>query len=345
MSRNFIHTQSIVACILGALSAPPSMANERANQLLGRFDANKDGQISRSEWMGPPAKFRQMDANRDDVITREELDAFFDADGEAASAAKAASAEARPEDAHADSGIVNRIDEAQIRNRHKAAFLNPKVGNDVLNAAGIDVSGLVAEFQPEDRCYSIDHVYGELWQGPVVTLHSGADIPAPMNEPILAIADGVLIHKSEGEEGTRKARGISVTLQHSPKDTGLPIWVYTTYTHFNKMPEAEVGKRFKMGEPIGPNGRSGLTGSRVAHLHLTVNIGPSASYAIARDTVVPNMATYIEPIALFRKKLPMDTAAMKQLSGSEQRVPISYLKKSGAPYPADTKLVWPFKCS
>jgi hypothetical protein len=57
------------------------------------------------------------------------------------------------------------------------------------------------------------------------------------------------------------------------------------------------------------------------------------------------MAVYIDPVALFRKKLPMDTAAMKMLAAEERQVPISYMKKSGAPFPADTKLVWPFRCN
>lgn len=336
--RNFSTSGGIVLWLLCAAA----LANERVDQVFSRMDSDRDGRISRAEWMGPPPRFNILDSDRDGFITREELSkalALPDS-GPAGSAVSSYPAQTPP-----SAGVDNRIEESSLRNRHKPAFIHVKVGNDVLNAAGMDVTGLVPVFQKEDRCYGIDHVFGELWQGPVVTLHSGADIPAPMSEPVLSIADGVLIHKTVSDDGARLMRGYSVTLQHAPQDTGLPVWTYSTYTHFQKLPDMAIGTRFRMGEPIGLNGRSGLTGSRAAHLHLTINIGPSAKYAIVKDTVIPEMAVYIDPVALFRKKLPMETAALKTLSADERQVPISYLGKSGAPFPADTKLVWPFRCS
>lgn len=229
--------------VVGLLCAPV-LANERVDQMFSRMDSDRDGRISRSEWAGPPLRFNLLDSDRDGFLTREELSKALDLPGPLATGATPPSPMPL---APVAAGIENRIDESNLRNRHKPAFIHVKVGNDVLNAAGMDVSGLVPVFSKVDRCYGIDHIFGELWQGPVVTLHSGADIPAPFNEPVLSIADGVLIHKTVSDNGARLMRGFSVTLQHSPDDTGLPVWTYSTYTHFHKLPEVEIGTRFRMG--------------------------------------------------------------------------------------------------
>ena len=57
--------------------------------------------------------------------------------------------------------------------------------------------------------------------------------------------------------GLAPAGGTQVVLQHAPADTGLPFWLYTLYSHFNQMPAWEIGQRVRMGEVLGPNGRSG----------------------------------------------------------------------------------------
>lgn len=41
-------------------------------QILSRFDANRDGKIARDEFRGPPALFTRLDANQDGFVTREE---------------------------------------------------------------------------------------------------------------------------------------------------------------------------------------------------------------------------------------------------------------------------------
>ena len=48
--------------------------------------------------------------------------------------------------------------------------------------------------------------------------------------------------------------------------------------------------------------------------------------------------------AIYRQKLPLDSAAMKALPDAEKGVAIPVMFKDGETFPADTKLVWPYSC-
>lgn len=52
----------------------PTERGGRAPSGLMRYDANKDGVVDRAEWKaGQEARFRRLDANGDDKLTKEEL--------------------------------------------------------------------------------------------------------------------------------------------------------------------------------------------------------------------------------------------------------------------------------
>jgi murein DD-endopeptidase MepM/ murein hydrolase activator NlpD len=55
--------------------------------------------------------------------------------------------------------------------------------------------------------------------------HGGIDITLPIGTPLIAIADGTVIQVAKGGMMV----GIKIMLQHSPEDTGLPVWTYTKY--------------------------------------------------------------------------------------------------------------------
>ena len=46
-------------------------------KVFRRMDNDKDGQISKNEWMGPPQAFRKIDANSDNYLTYDELERWF----------------------------------------------------------------------------------------------------------------------------------------------------------------------------------------------------------------------------------------------------------------------------
>lgn len=316
-------------------------ANPRVDALIKSYDANEDGRISADEWLGNKRRFQKIDVNGDGFVTAQELTDAFEKLDEGAG----------PNPGGNQRGAVasvtepHKVDVSQLKNTSRMAFLNPKTPKDQLNAAGMQESTLSPTFPGGVRCYAIDHVFGEKWKGPVDTLHSGSDIPAPYDEPIHAMADGLVVAKSASTDGLRKSRGTLIVLQHSPQDSGLPVWSYTLYAHFSKVPEWEVGQRVRMGEYLGPNGRSGVPGARrEPHLHLTAYISESPRYAVVNDTVVPEGGRFVDPVALFRGQMPMDTALMRVLPTEQKVTPIAHRYKGGEIVPPGAKLIWPFLC-
>ena len=336
----------IATCLLMVVTA--LYADPRAQAVIKRMDKDGDGRISQPEWTGNPRLFELLDSDKDGYLTLGELDQAFStlpAGETLASLLKGEHVGPMRNAAASTAGPQNEVQPFILKTPHKRAFASGGASKDELHAAGMNETGLIPVYPDDKRCFKIDHVFGEKWKGPLDTLHSGADRPAPMDEPIIAIADGVLINKSEGDGASRTSRGVTVVLQHSPADTGLPVWLYTSYSHFNKMPEAEIGTRFKMGQYLGPNGRSGVPGARrEPHLHLTMYIASSPNYAIINGVVVPEQGEFIDPVAVYRGRLPMDTATMQGLQGDSRKTVISYMTVNDTVVPSDARIIWPYKC-
>jgi hypothetical protein len=83
---------------------------------------------------------------------------------------------------------------------------------------------------------------------------------------------------------------------------------------------------------------------REPHLHLTVYFGKSSKFFLTHDFLVPDEGHYIDPIALFRGRMPIDTHAMRALSGEDKQVRIAYRLRTGETVPPDAKIIWPFDC-
>jgi hypothetical protein len=50
-------------------------------------------------------------------------------------------------------------------------------------------------------------------------------------------------------------------------------------------------------------------------------------------------------LALYRKKPPLDSKAMKALPDAEKQIRISVMLDTGEVIPADSKIVWPYFCT
>jgi murein DD-endopeptidase MepM/ murein hydrolase activator NlpD len=217
-------------------------------------------------------------------------------------------------------------------------------------ARGLFETGLRPRFADGAGCRDIDEHYAIDYsrKRPREQYHGGIDMPAPWGTPIIAAAAGSVVAKY-GEDNS--PRGIEIVLRHSPEETGLPVWTYTQYAHFSTMPALKLGQRVQMGQTLGPTGNSGTNPNsggqsekRRPAIHFAAFYSASDRYVERRGRIIPVDGYWMDPVALYRARMPFDSVAMKALPEAEKRVPIPYIGADGKPHPADTKLVWPYAC-
>ncbi len=154
--------------------------------------------------------------------------------------------------------------------------------------------------------------------------------------------------------GERNPRGIEVVMRHTPEESGLPLYIYTRYTHFDQMPEVKIGQRLKMGDVIGTIGNSGIQGcelsgrvcrrARRPGLHFDVLYSENEKYYDTGAILIPFEAHWMDPNALYRKRLPVDSQTLRSLPDQQKAIPISYMLESGELVPAETRMIWPYPC-
>lgn len=319
-------------------------AQPLVERMIKRMDADGDGRISKDEFHSRRHPFSDFDKDGDGYATRAEIEAALGTlsneggEGAATQQGREGKLAGRPGGA-----TLRDLDEVT-----RGAFLNQRVRAYEIER-GLIESELTPSYPADASCPRIDHIFGEPWRGPVnqrksnATRHHGADIPAPRDTPILAMADGVVIAKSAGQNGD--FRGIHVTVRHRPKDTGLPVWLYTIYAHFSEMPELQIGQQVQMGEPLGPTGKTGVPSPRREdHLHVEVLYSASGKYVATKHGIVPVYGHYADVVTLMRARMPLDTNAMRALPDAERRVAIPHRLTSGATVPANARIIWPYAC-
>jgi murein DD-endopeptidase MepM/ murein hydrolase activator NlpD len=217
---------------------------------------------------------------------------------------------------------------------------------------GIQSSGLVPIFPKEATCTTIASPYASSarYDGSPRPrsrfggLHGGIDLTLDEATPLLAIASGKVIASGVGGQ----AEGIYIWLQHAPKDTELPFWVYSKYQHLAELPKHATGDFLKAGDVVGLSGKTGTVGGHYgyhgyAHLHLTTFAGPSDRYEKEGSRIVAEAARMIDPIAIFARGLTK-IDDIEQLPDRQKKVMVSYVAKDGSIHPADSRTVWPVAC-
>lgn len=174
--------------------------------------------------------------------------------------------------------------------------------------------------------------------------HSGMDISCREGRPLLALADGTVMHKLAGG----RMVGNRVVFQHAPADTGLPVWLYSTYQHMVELPDLEVGQRVKMGQEIGHCGRTGTQGGHYGdagypHLHLGMTMGETADYLATGKSASPVNGRFVDPVAVFAGK-GLDNHVLAALPETAKAVSVPFKAADGRLVPEGTRLVWPFAC-
>jgi len=217
---------------------------------------------------------------------------------------------------------------------------------------GLFETGLRPRFPDHAKCRGIDEKWAisYTWKRGKEQYHGGIDMPAPFGTPIIAAADGEVVGVFDGVDGYR---GREVILRHSPQDSGLPVWTYTQYSHFEELPALKLGERVKQGQVLGPTGNSGRGRKSTAQstnrrpaIHFAAYFSPSEHFVISKDSVVvPVEGQWMDPNALFRGKLPLDSASLKALPEAEKEIPVAVMFPDGEVFPTGAKIVWPYVCA
>jgi murein DD-endopeptidase MepM/ murein hydrolase activator NlpD len=218
-------------------------------------------------------------------------------------------------------------------------------------ARGMIETGLRPVFPKGVKCRKIDEKWSisYLQKRGRVAWHGGIDIPAPFGTPMIAAADGEVVAMFEGGNSFR---GVEVVLRHSPKQTGLPYWTFSGYSHFDKMPALRVGAKVKRGQVLGPTGNSGRgkqanvqSGKRRPAIHFSVTYGKSRNFKISKNNVVvPKGGFWTDPNAFLAGMSVLDTSVLKAMKGKQKRVRVGVQLQDGTVRPAGAKMVWPYIC-
>jgi murein DD-endopeptidase MepM/ murein hydrolase activator NlpD len=246
----------------------------------------------------------------------------------------------------------DRITRAELDQASFCAITRkPPCGIKTAVARGLFITGLEPRFAPGVKCAPIDQPYAMnyTFKRNRENYHAAIDMPEPFGTPVHAAAAGTVVGIYRG----RGHLGIHVILRDTPEETGLPIYIYTLYAHFETMPKLSVGEHVSEGEVLGPTGNSGAKrahkkghGSRARRpaVHFGVYYSASPQYAVLKHIVIPPDAYWMDPVALYRGKPPFDSAALKALAASEKKVFIPYMLADGSIHPTGSKIIWPYAC-
>jgi len=171
------------------------------------------------------------------------------------------------------------------------------------------------------------------------------DISLDIGTPLLAAADGKVIHVSRGG----RLVGNVIWMQHAPEDTGFEVWTYTKYQHLDKTPELKVGDRFSAGDVVAISGLTGTTGGEAfgsvgyPHLHMNVYASPTNKFKIKGHRVKIMHRYYIDPVAFFNNKID-DGNNIRKYSNENKIINIGVKLIYGNKIPLSTRKLWPVYC-
>jgi len=346
---------SLVFCAVIILAAPSFAQN--ADKALQRFDKDGDDRVSKKEWKqsGKSMRgFKKLDANSDGYVTREEFATLFGGGPKQEKATKPvmSSSQSMPKGDYQPSTGNDVIDKEAIDKETLCAISrSKKCSLDPAIKRGLFVTGLEPKFPDHLNCRGIDEFYAKDYTAVRnrTQLHGGIDMPVPWYTPMRFMADGEVVGNYEGFDSYR---GREVIVRHSPEDTGIPLWIYSQYAHCDEQPKQQVGQRVKMGDIVCRTGNTGRGKNEVIQsskrrpaIHFAIWYSKSPRYFPGKGKIIMENGHWMDPNAIFRKQLPLDSYSMRDLPEAEKKIPISVMVEDGELIPAATKLIWPYTCT
>ena len=223
---------------------------------------------------------------------------------------------------------------------------NKEQAVEIQKKRGVIETGLTPVFIGGARCPEID---SEEWaidyshKRPWSALHKGVDIPEDEGTPVRAIADGVVVGKFMNT-GNRK--GIEIVLRHIPKQTGLPYWTYSQYTHLLELPPLKIGAHVRIGEEVGKTSNTGEMGRRIRRdaLHFAILYSERPEWSNDGRVVIPQDGFWMDPNAFYRSGPPYESQEILKLPAAQKNVPVPHMQNNGSLTPPNTKRIWPYLC-
>lgn len=179
-------------------------------------------------------------------------------------------------------------------------------------------------------------------------LHNGLDITLPTSTPLLAVADGEVVHLGTGG----KLVGNFVWIRFDPAATGRAGHVFARYQHLDQPAPLGVGDRIVKGQIVGRSGNTGTTGgyfgaSGYPHLHFNMLVADSIEFTVRNGMIVPAAYHYLDPMGLYVTDPigSFDNQSLRALPAERKHVPVSVKTTGGGIVPEGGKVIWPVACA
>lgn len=350
LSKNGISSLSRGAAAAALLYCAPVQAQMSPDMFISRWDANGDGKVSKEEFTGKRRPFSSFDADNDGFATREELQAAFGGGGTSGGGTSGGGKRAGGASGPMLEGQVpvNAVGMEMVCaiSRYRKCDMAPA------KARGLIPTGLRPTFPDGVVCHGIDESFAKDYGATRgrEAYHGGIDMPANWGTPMRAMADGMVLTNTNPKQG---ARGIEVIVRHTPKDTGIPLYIYSQYAHLDEPSHLKPGQRVKMGDIIGPTGNSGTMpqatkagAMRRPAIHFAIWYSDKPGYAIdPQGNVIPVDGWWMDPTAIYRLAPPFYSLTMAALPEADKWIRVPVTVEGGGQIPADTRLIWPYACN
>jgi murein DD-endopeptidase MepM/ murein hydrolase activator NlpD len=223
-----------------------------------------------------------------------------------------------------------------------------------LSRRGLFTTGLEPRFPEGVDCPPISSPFGSPFRydgsprsNDFGGLHNGMDITLDPGTPLLAVADGEVVHA--GTAG--RLVGNFIWLRFPPEATGLPAYVFAKYQHLNTPSPLKPGDRVRQGNTVGLSGNTGTTGGHYGlqgydHLHINLLVSDEPGFQTKGPMLRTKTITYLDPLGLYAQtgESFINNNLLRSIGAAKKSLPVSVMTQDGRLVSAGPKPIWPVAC-